>query len=228
MWIPRAITLAPIVGSRDQGLACVISACIHALIFALMLEAAGNGTDGISQDGGSADQGLMVTYITIPPDLRGERTRGTTELTIANPVTDQASDLSSKIISELHSAMAKSDVRISVDNLQKQSTVARERTAEDYPNEDGALQNDLLASYQTALRHAIQRKWDALSDRRFPAGCTLHLKQGVGGTVAEISTADCSLAEEDRLRLEAATLMAQPLPYSGYESVFVSDLNLTL
>jgi len=92
----------------------------------------------------------------------------------------------------------------------------------------GSPTDDLHTRYHAALRMAIAKTWHDLTERPFPSGCTLDLSQGVGGTVTASSAAHCSLSREDRLQLEAAALMAQPLPYSGYEAVFAPVLQLHL
>jgi hypothetical protein len=44
--------------------------------------------------------------------------------------------------------------------------------------------------------------------------------------VTSATTEDCELPAEERSRLEAAVLMAQPMPYKGYESVFVAEIEV--
>lgn len=85
-----------------------------------------------------------------------------------------------------------------------------------------------LTNYHAVLRAAIRRKWATLTDRPFPSECGLQLNLGAGGTVNATSASGCALSNEDRLQLEAAALMAQPMPYAGYETVFASDLQLEL
>lgn len=92
----------------------------------------------------------------------------------------------------------------------------------------GSPANDLVANYHAALRAHIAQAWGRLSQSAFPSGCALHLSLSPGGGVTTTSANGCALAQEDRLQLEAAALMAQPLPYTGYESVFTTDLVLEL
>lgn len=92
----------------------------------------------------------------------------------------------------------------------------------------GKPADDLLANYHGALRAAVRRKWAQLTTRPFPTGCTVRLDLSVGGPVNATSASGCDIPQADRMQLEAAVLMAQPLPYAGYESVFTADLPLTL
>ena len=84
-------------------------------------------------------------------------------------------------------------------------------------------QDSLRAQYEAAIRSAIERKWQLLSQSRLPKNCTLHFTQASGGVVTSALARNCYLPEEERAKLEAAVLMAQPLPYSGYESVFTTE-----
>ena len=92
----------------------------------------------------------------------------------------------------------------------------------------GSTGDDRLASYHAAVRAAIRRKWSERTDRPFPTGCAVQLTLTTGGSVNAISAIACNIGKEQRLQLEAAALMAQPLPYAGYEEVFVSELQLEL
>lgn len=94
--------------------------------------------------------------------------------------------------------------------------------------QSGSPSSDLLASYHAALRARIVMTWHGLTDRAFPSGCALLLAQRTGGAVTATSANDCTLREEDRLQLEAAALMAQPLPYVGFEPVFETQMRLEL
>lgn len=88
--------------------------------------------------------------------------------------------------------------------------------------------DDLLANYHSALRASIRQKWKDLTSRPFPTGCTVRLDLAVGGPVNATSAYGCAIPHADRMQLEAAILMAQPLPYAGYESVFTTAFPLLL
>lgn len=92
----------------------------------------------------------------------------------------------------------------------------------------GGRGDDLLARYQAAVRARIAATWRTLTERDFPSGCALVLTQTPGGSVTATSAKSCTFSQEDRLQLEAAALMAQPLPYAGYESVFAPEMQLAL
>lgn len=82
------------------------------------------------------------------------------------------------------------------------------------------------SGYLAAVRRTIRGTWEQLHpDRPFPE-CSLSIQQVTGGAV---SSAKGRCASEDTQRLiEAVTLMAQPLPYAGYESDFRATLDLEL
>lgn len=92
----------------------------------------------------------------------------------------------------------------------------------------GAQQDDLRVRYRAAVRETITAYWKQLAGKGLPAGCVLQVNQAVGGQVISAYVDGCALSQDERLQLEAATLMAQPLPYVGFESVFVANLMLTL
>lgn len=80
--------------------------------------------------------------------------------------------------------------------------------------------------YLNALRGAILAHWPASGISL--AGCQLSLQQEAGGKVLGAQVSGCTLSSSDRDHLEAAALMAQPLPYAGYEAVFAKQLSLQL
>lgn len=84
----------------------------------------------------------------------------------------------------------------------------------------------LRDAYLKALRTAILDKWDR--PNAGVEGCTIALEQDVNGLVVSARVGDCTLSAEQRDSLESAALMAQPLPYAGYETVFEKRLDLNL
>lgn len=83
----------------------------------------------------------------------------------------------------------------------------------------------MRAAYLAALRAAIRLHWGHQENSQ---QCSLTIKQSPGGTVQSAVAGNCLLTPLDRRTLEAAALMAQPLPYEGFESVFASELNITI
>lgn len=92
----------------------------------------------------------------------------------------------------------------------------------------GDSETDLMVAYHNALRARIAQMWRSQTDRKFPSNCALRLSLNPGGALTATSASDCTISKEDRLQLEAAALMSQPLPYAGYEAVFSPDLRLQL
>jgi hypothetical protein len=75
----------------------------------------------------------------------------------------------------------------------------------------------MRAAYLAALRAAIRLHW---GHQKNSQQCSLTIKQSPGGTVQSAVAGNCVLTPQDRRSLEAAALMAQPLPYEGFERVF--------
>lgn len=88
------------------------------------------------------------------------------------------------------------------------------------------LNDSLRSQYEIGIRAAIERKWQQLGQSSVRERCTLRFTQSAGGVVTGAITEDCELPAEERSRLEAAVLMAQPLPYKGYESVFSTEIEV--
>lgn len=86
--------------------------------------------------------------------------------------------------------------------------------------------DDLSERYQAAVRARIESVWLSLTDRGLPNDCRLRISLAPGGGLVSASAASCSLDDSDRNQLEAAALMAQPMPYAGFEAVFRPELEL--
>lgn len=89
----------------------------------------------------------------------------------------------------------------------------------------GSGEDGLRAKYLAALKATIGKQWSYNGEER---KCSLILKQSIGGSVQSAFSADCDFDPDVQRRLEAAALMAQPLPYTGFESVFTSEVRLDI
>lgn len=123
---------------------------------------------------------------------------------------------------------ALSDIGEVVDEVTRSIAQSSSAGAATSASQGGAPADDLLANYHGALRATIRRKWQTLTNRPFPSGCTVRLDLAVGGPVNSVTASGCDISQADRMQLESAILMAQPLPYAGFESVFTAALPLTL
>lgn len=80
------------------------------------------------------------------------------------------------------------------------------------------------ASYQVALMNAILRQWTRPDSVRLGQVCQVLIRQIPGGEVVSVEIASsCPYDELGRRSVEAAILKASPLPYAGFEDVFVRD-----
>ncbi|GIX35427.1 MAG: hypothetical protein KatS3mg126_1206 [Lysobacteraceae bacterium] len=86
----------------------------------------------------------------------------------------------------------------------------------------------LLGRYQIAIQQAVQQNWLRPESARPGIRCTLHIVQIPGGEVIQAAVVSpCNADELTRRSIEAAVLKAQPLPYSGFESVFRREIRFT-
>ena len=104
---------------------------------------------------------------------------------------------------------------------------AAEAAAQTDAEASGANGTDqgLQARYIAAIVNKVVSKWRRPDSVPIGARCKVHIRQMVGGTVTQVEVASpCALDEEGRKSIEQAVLLAQPLPYAGFETVFNRDL----
>ena len=104
---------------------------------------------------------------------------------------------------------------------------AAEAAAQTAAEASGANGTDqgLQARYIAAIVNKVVSKWRRPDSVPIGARCKVHIRQMVGGTVTQVEVASpCALDEEGRKSIEQAVLLAQPLPYAGFETVFNRDL----
>lgn len=89
-------------------------------------------------------------------------------------------------------------------------------------------EDDPVGRYRQALIAAILHQHRANGGGPLDNGCKLSIRQSRGGGVLAVNALNCSLKIEDEHALEAAALMAQPLPYLGFEAVFSEALDLVV
>jgi colicin import membrane protein len=85
--------------------------------------------------------------------------------------------------------------------------------------------DSLLGRYQLAIQRAVTSNWSRPESARSGIRCSLRIIQIPGGEVIQVSvTSPCNADDLTRRSIENAVLKAQPLPYTGYESVFQRDI----
>lgn len=91
----------------------------------------------------------------------------------------------------------------------------------------GGNADDLLAKYQSALQAAIVSKWTRPDSVPLGTRCRIVIRQIPGGEVIEAQVqGGCPFDEAGKRSVERAVLMAQPLPFKGFEPVFARTLIL--
>ena len=204
---------------------------MHLLLLAWLLDRAGQGNAGQSNGRDGFGAAMSVTFVALPPSPQpAADTR--------KPTPDQALRDSDGVSEAMRSALAKKDPLLVDANTGVQASrpstpqavadVEQATRAASAEPTGGSTGDDMQASYHAALRAAIQRKWQHLTERKFPSGCELQLALGVGGAVNATTASACDLSTEERQQLEAAALMAHPLPYAGYEEAFSPTVLLRL
>ena len=80
------------------------------------------------------------------------------------------------------------------------------------------------ARYQAALMDAIKRQWTRPESVPLGQVCQVLIRQIPGGEVVSVEISpSCPYDEQGRRSVEAAILKASPLPYAGFEDVFVRN-----
>lgn len=229
------------IDKRDQSIAGLCALVVHALVIVLLLSHdAGNGQSNYKGKSTGRGDSLVAYPMLLTPSATKVEAVSRTAIPAAmdsspakpaDPVAVQAPSIPNPDISR-QSVQRVLDT--DVDAHQKQESrnsgqkLPATASSAASASSGGGAGNDLLASYQAAMRAAIFRTWQGLSRKPYPNGCAIHLSQNPGGAVTATSAAACGLSREDRLQLEAAALMAQPMPYAGYESVFSPETDLIL
>jgi len=93
-------------------------------------------------------------------------------------------------------------------------------------NDSASETNDRFLEYQAAVRLRIMEIFNLSSNSTIPEGCVLRLELLSDGAVSQANASACGTKIESQLA--AAALMAQPLPYQGYEEVFKTAMDLPM
>ena len=91
----------------------------------------------------------------------------------------------------------------------------------------GGQDDNLRARYLSAISNAVRMNWTRPDDVPAGAVCPIRIEQARGGRVERVEVMpNCPYDELTRRSVEAAVLKAQPLPYAGFERVFIDSLIL--
>ncbi|MCC7096201.1 MAG: hypothetical protein IT472_03355 [Thermomonas sp.] len=205
---------------------------LHAVLGWCLLNTVEQGISGAGKAQPGDGDALVVAFVTLP--AKGSAHAEVPALPTSDPVTAQEQPVQSEQTTPdagsgpPHILSVQGDYAPSGASAASIPSPSQASAAASDAAMRGSPANDLAASYHAALRARIAQTWQTLSRRDFPTGCALLLRQSPGGAITATSANGCALSQDDRLQLEAATLMAQPLPYAGYESVFATELVLAL
>ncbi len=203
--------------THEQLIGVTTSASVH-LIFGLLLWSGGdaNRNTGTSGFYSSATSGVFVEARFVQRTLKPPQS-----LTIEPLPSTQRSQASiaPKLIDArpgIPATSADFHLNEGVANSSGANEVHHPIDANSASSGDG-LEIEYVAALRSAIDTALKRSGHVLS-----ATCELALELRPGGEVASALSTDCALTTGERQALEAAALMAQPLPYAGYETVFSS------
>ena len=204
---------------------------MHLLLLAWLVDRAGQGNAGQSAGRDGFDAGMAVTFVALPPSPHPAASTRKSPPDEASHERDGVSEATRSALTETEPLLVDADTGVQASRQSTPQALANAEQATRAASVEptgGSAGDDVRASYHAALRAAIQRKWRQLTERKFPTGCELQLALGVGGAVNATTASACNLSTEERQQLEAAALMAQPLPYAGYEEVFSPTVLLRL
>jgi len=215
---------------RDRSLAAAISVALHIAAVAWIWFVGDQAGPGKSEtQGHSGGDGMSASFIAADEFRQRIETQPTLASSEAIAIPEESSEsvLSAPTEAAIDLQHSTDHADSDASSVQQATTVEDDETAPTESMEAGLNQggdsaggsNDdgLRAAYLAALRAAIRQHWNYQGRIQ---QCNLTIKQSPGGAVQSAVSGECSLAPQDRRALEAAVLMAQPLPYAGYEAVF--------
>lgn len=123
--------------------------------------------------------------------------------------------------------LAEQKLRQIADRNNAAEASAQSDAAASPPPGQGGQSDDLRARYLSAISNAVRMNWTRPDDVPGGAVCPIRIEQSRGGRVERVEVMpNCPYDELTRRSVEAAVLKAQPLPYAGFESVFIDSLIL--
>lgn len=98
--------------------------------------------------------------------------------------------------------------------------------AEQAKSGSNGADNSLAAQYQAAIQNAVLNNWLRPDTAVQGLRCMLRIVQIPGGDVISVQVINpCNADPLTRNSIEQAVKRAAPLPYKGYESVFLREIN---
>lgn len=164
---------------------------------------------------------VLQMDLSVSPELALDNIE-TTEVGTEKPSTASHATLAS----DLENNPAESEEAIPSNTVSDSAPESIAEGDEDSPTSGGG--NDLAARYRAALRARILSAWESAEAGDLPEDCNLMLQLEPGGALTLASASNCRLDHEQQRKLEATALMAQPMPYVGFESVFSPVMTLTV
>ncbi|TWI06718.1 hypothetical protein IP93_02941 [Lysobacter ruishenii] len=201
----------PFAGSSeryDRLVAIAIATLLHvALLMARWQSTAGSGAAPAS-DG--VNEGFLAYFVVRDASPAGAAQAASAEASI---------ELSPQVPDRV-AATAETSVDASATAELEKSDEAEPASEATTGQEVASVRSDRKVLYVAALRAAVAQQWKSMHGVEPPSGCVLVVSQRAGGIVVSSEATTCPGDSSVRRGLEAAALMAQPLPYQGFEDVF--------
>ena len=224
---PRKLRIDNSTGNTDHGIALAISVLMHAIIILIACWPSSdlNQNTGTMQNDGSGD--LVVQFVSLDrsiananPESPAPETAVTEDLTPETENQDQQPDRD-KTPTPIDSVATES-----VPDEGARSPSTNESSNGSQLGSSGTG-DDLESRYIATLKATIYSKWKTSNGGKL-GSCDLTIQQAIGGSVLTAKLVNCNLSPAEQRAFEAATLMAQPLPYAGFESVFVENRTINV
>ena len=218
--VVRAGRLVPPVDRFDSTLAIATTAILHCLVVLIVLffsrvALERNSMNFSAARGANSESEFRLRFVTASsPDAKIGAPK---ELALVLPEEAAESDAAQYSLSE--SAEAHRNA-LTVTSTPPDSGISEADMADLEHNAE------LRRIYLAELRAAILKQWNR--PEISITTCSIELQLRPGGQVAGAKLGRCSLVADARNQLEAAALLAQPLPYRGYETVFSELVELHL
>jgi len=214
----------------DGAVSFVVTLSLHGLILLIVLWRGGSppggamSASGRPSTGASQTDGLVVMFISVPtPRVNEHRQESETSDVAVPPETPSMTEPARTAVT--HSEQARVTARSAGSAVMAVHAASPTGAAGAIGAAGGGNTENDNSAYVDALRRAIATKWEVLHPGQAVPECALSIEQAAGGQVNS-ATATCPDSEALQRALEATALMAQPLPYKGYEAEFVPQLQL--
>lgn len=224
---------------KEKTFAFALSLVIHLAPLIWLMGGVKSSLEGNLESGGHSKGAIAlefvkedefrqkVEFVLSSPETSGSTASGFDSAELVTESSDVSGEFSEavdpKALDDASNARAAEGHLVAASRSDGETVPAEGPSKSESGGRTAAGDDALRSAYLSALRQAIREEWGWIE---YQGDCSLTLRQVAGGMVQSAVSSDCDLDAAARRSLEAAALMAQPLPYVGYERVFSESLNL--